>query len=86
MSHDEEDTRTYEVVVNHEEQYSIWLKGRDLPAGWQTVGKSGPKSDCLEYIDKVWTDMRPLSLRKHMEAFAAQQSVTDAANASSTSA
>ncbi|GCE28519.1 MbtH family protein [Dictyobacter alpinus] len=69
MAHDEqEDTTIYKVVVNHEEQYSIWFADRELPLGWKEVGKSGPKSECLEYIKEVWTDMRPLSLRKHMEA------------------
>lgn len=71
MHNEEEDTRTYDVVVNHEEQYSIWLKGRPLPAGWTAVGKSGLKAECLAYIDEVWTDMRPLSLRRHMEAYEA---------------
>ena len=70
MREDDEDTRTYDVVINHEEQYSIWLSGRPIPAGWQAVGKSGLKTECLEYIERVWTDMRPLSLRKHMEALA----------------
>jgi MbtH protein len=73
VHNDEEDTRTYDVVMNHEEQYSIWVKGRELPAGWVTVGKSGLKAECLQYIEEVWTDMRPLSLRKHMEAFEAEQ-------------
>lgn len=59
-----EDTRTYEVVVNHEEQYSIWLADKEVPAGWKKIGKSGPKSECLDYIAQVWTDMTPLSLRK----------------------
>lgn len=61
------DTKIYKVVINHEEQYSIWPVERDNPLGWKNVGKSGTKSDCLEYIDEVWTDMRPLSLRAHME-------------------
>ena len=65
---DVEDKTTYLVVVNHEEQYSIWPDYKDMPKGWRAVGKSGPKSECLEYIGQVWTDMRPLSLRKHMEA------------------
>ena len=60
---EEADTQTYEVVVNDEEQYSIWLTGRPVPAGWRTVGKSGPNADCLAYVKEVWTDMRPLSLR-----------------------
>ena len=57
----------YEVVVNHEEQYSIWPLGRELPLGWSAVGKNGNKDECLAYIKEVWTDMRPLSLRKHMQ-------------------
>jgi MbtH protein len=66
-SDDTEDARTYDVVVNHEEQYSIWLAGKELPLGWTRVGKTGQKKECLDYIGEVWTDMRPLSLRKHME-------------------
>lgn len=64
---DEEDSTTYTVVVNHEEQYSIWPAYREIPAGWQATSKSGPKAECLSYIDQVWTDMRPLSLRKQMD-------------------
>jgi len=56
----------FNVVVNHEEQYSIWPADREPPAGWRTVGKSGPKKECLAYIQEVWTDMRPLSLRQRM--------------------
>jgi MbtH protein len=68
MSMSQEDEKTpYRVVVNHEEQYSIWPVGRELPAGWNDVGKSGSKAECLEYIEQVWTDMRPLSLRKQMD-------------------
>lgn len=63
---DEEDTRTYKVVLNHEEQYSIWLADRENPLGWNDAGKSGTKAECLEYIKDVWIDMRPLSLRKKM--------------------
>jgi uncharacterized protein YbdZ (MbtH family) len=65
---DKEDTTIYEVVVNHEEQYSIWPDYKETPLGWKCVGKSGPKAECLAYIKEVWTDMRPLSLRKNMEA------------------
>jgi MbtH protein len=65
MSDDErEDTTTYRVVVNHEEQYSIWPTFKEIPAGWKDVGKQGPKAECLAYIEEVWTDMRPLSLRR----------------------
>ena len=65
---DGEDRRIYKVVVNHEEQYSIWPADRENPLGWSDAGKSGPKAECLTYIKEVWTDMRPLSLRKKMEA------------------
>lgn len=74
MQRDEEDTTIYKVVVNHEEQYSIWPADRDNPLGWLDVGKVGPKADCLAYIKEVWTDMRPLSLRKKMEEAAQQAS------------
>ncbi len=62
----QEDTRTYKVVINHEEQYSIWSVERDNPLGWRDAGKSGTKAECLDYIKEVWTDMRPLSLRNKM--------------------
>jgi MbtH protein len=57
----------YEVVVNDEQQYSIWFADRDRPAGWHLVGKRGSKAECLAHIEQVWTDMRPLSLRRQME-------------------
>jgi uncharacterized protein YbdZ (MbtH family) len=63
----DEDKEIYRVVVNHEEQYSIWPEYRDMPLGWRDVGVSGTKQICLDHIEKVWTDMRPLSLRKKME-------------------
>lgn len=63
----QDDTRQYKVVINHEEQYSIWFAERENPLGWKDVGKSGTKQECLAYIKEVWTDMRPLSLRKKME-------------------
>lgn len=75
---DEEDKTTYKVVVNHEEQYSIWPADRENPPGWNDVGKQGLKPECLAYIKEVWTDMRPLSLRKHMEEVARQQSANGA--------
>jgi len=61
-----DDDRHYEVVRNNEDQYSIWPTGLTIPAGWETVGKSGPKPECLEFIKEVWTDMRPSSLREAM--------------------
>jgi MbtH protein len=71
MAWEEEDTRIYKVVMNHEEQYSIWPADREIPSGWKGVGKSGSKAECLAYIKEVWTDMRPLSVRKRMESAAA---------------
>jgi MbtH protein len=68
MSRDEgEDTTIYKVVVNHEEQYSLWPAERENALGWSDAGKSGKKDECLAYIKEVWTDMRPLSLRKKMD-------------------
>jgi MbtH protein len=64
---DEEDTRDYKVVVNHEEQYSIWLTHKPNPLGWLDVGPSGKKDVCLKFIGEIWTDMRPLGLRRKME-------------------
>jgi MbtH protein len=64
VANDDEDQDRYTVVVNHEEQYSIWPVGRAMPAGWREVGYQGGKDDCLAHIDVVWTDMRPLSLRQ----------------------
>lgn len=63
-----EDNTIYKVVVNHEEQFSIWPADRENPMGWEDAGKVGPKTECLAYIKEVWTDMRPLSLRKKMAA------------------
>ena len=59
----DDDTRQYKVVINHEEQYSIWPADRENPRGWKDVGKQGSKQECLDYIEEVWTDMRPLSAR-----------------------
>ncbi len=71
MSQDyHEDTTIYKVVLNHEEQYSIWPADRENALGWRDAGKRGPKDECLAYIKEVWTDMRPLSLRKKMEEMA----------------
>lgn len=63
-----EDDTIYHVVINHEEQYSIWPEYKDIPRGWRAVGKTGLKQECLEYIREAWTDMRPLSLRQQMAA------------------
>lgn len=63
-----EDTRTYIVLVNHEEQYSLWLADREIPLGWSAVGTPGSREACLAYVREVWTDMTPLSLRTQTRA------------------
>lgn len=68
MSYDEtEDKTIYKVVLNHEEQYSIWPAHKENALGWEDAGKEGLKDECLEYIKEVWTDMRPKSLREKMD-------------------
>jgi MbtH protein len=67
MGEDDAGTLEYEVVCNDEEQYSIWPADKPIPAGWSPVGQRGSKDVCLDYIERVWTDMRPLSLRRAME-------------------
>jgi MbtH protein len=62
-----EDTTIYKVVINDEEQYSIWPADRENALGWKDAGKQGTKAECLAYIEEVWTDMRPRSLRMRME-------------------
>lgn len=67
MSWDEEDNTTYQVVINDEEQYSIWPEYKEIPGGWKALGPKGSQKVCLDYIEDVWTDMRPLSLKRHMQ-------------------
>jgi len=62
----DDESAVFDVVLNHEEQYSIWPADREVPAGWHKEGSSGTKAECLERIKQLWTDMRPLSLRKRM--------------------
>lgn len=69
---EQQDTTSYKVVLNHEEQYSIWPAERENPPGWRDAGKSGSKQVCLAYIKDVWVDMRPLSVRKHLEKFSSK--------------
>lgn len=57
-------SQKYFVVVNHEEQYSIWFADREIPKGWTVVREPDDKENCLEWIKTVWTDMRPLSVRE----------------------
>jgi MbtH protein len=67
MVQERDDDHIYRVVVNDEEQFSIWRADREIPAGWRAEGTEGPRADCLAHIGRIWTDMRPLSLRKRME-------------------
>jgi MbtH protein len=64
---EQNDSRTYKVVINDEEQYSIWPADQTTPDGWRDAGKNGPKDECVTFIRKVWTDMRPASLREKIE-------------------
>ncbi|MCE4069260.1 MULTISPECIES: MbtH family protein [Pseudomonas] len=70
MAFDREDA-VYKVLVNGEEQYSLWPDYKEVPAGWREAGKQGSKADCLAYVEANWTDMRPLSLRQKMDGQAA---------------
>ena len=63
----DDETVRFDVVMNDEEQYSIWPQDREVPAGWRKAGASGTKEECLAYIEETWTDMRPASLRRAMD-------------------
>jgi len=65
---EQDESDLYIVLVNEEEQYSLWLKDNDIPAGWKAVGKEGTRAECGAYVNEVWKDMRPRSLRLHMDA------------------
>ncbi|MER5387375.1 MbtH family NRPS accessory protein [Streptomyces sp. NPDC002688] len=67
MADEQTDDRVYRVVLNDEEQYSIWAADRDLPAGWHAEGTEGTRQKCLDRIEEVWTDLRPAGLRRRME-------------------
>lgn len=71
------DDTQMKVVINHEEQYSIWPADRDNPLGWRDAGKVGSKEECLAYVEQVWTDMRPLSLRQYMAQVTDQEAPAD---------
>jgi uncharacterized protein YbdZ (MbtH family) len=62
----DDDSVIFIVVINEEEQYSIWPEFKAIPDGWRSAGKSGTKAECLAHIREVWTDMRPASLRRHL--------------------
>jgi MbtH protein len=65
---EQDDKRIYIVLVNEEEQYSLWPKDKEIPPGWNFAGMEGTEADCVSYVDATWIDMRPLSLRKKMDA------------------
>jgi MbtH protein len=67
MNNDTQDIQ-YQVLINDEEQYSLWPAANEVPAGWRSVGKEGGKQECMDYVDEMWTDMRPRSLRERMDA------------------
>jgi MbtH protein len=73
---EQEDETIYQAVVNDEEQYSIWPADRELPLGWKAAGKTATKAEVLAWIEEVWTDMRPLSLRRKMEEMQREQGGT----------
>ena len=77
-----DDHITYKVVLNHEEQYSIWPADRENAPGWRDAGQAGTKAECLAYIERVWTDMRPLSLRRQMEEAERGEEPSDASGSS----
>ncbi|MGI5499243.1 MbtH family protein [Lentzea sp. CA-135723] len=60
----DDENAEYFVVVNDEEQYSLWPADRELPNGWRADGPARPRADCLDHIELVWTDMRPKSVRE----------------------
>ena len=72
MAFDREDA-LFKVLVNHEEQYSLWPDYKAVPTGWRETGQRGSKAECLTYVEREWTDMRPLSLRQAMDVQAAGQ-------------
>jgi MbtH protein len=74
----DEDGR-YQVLINDEEQYSLWPAGHEVPAGWRPAGKEGTREECSAWVDEVWTDMRPRSLREQMDGGLRQQEAGTAA-------
>jgi len=63
----------YRVVVNHEDQYSIWPAAKSIPAGWRGIGDPDSRENCLNKIADLWTDMRPASIRATEQSATASQ-------------
>ncbi|NEC91733.1 MbtH family NRPS accessory protein [Streptomyces sp. SID12501] len=59
----EDDSADYLVLVNNEQQHSIWPSGLGIPIGWTAVCEARPRQECLEYVETHWTDMRPAGIR-----------------------
>ncbi|MHC2585554.1 MbtH protein [Bradyrhizobium diazoefficiens] len=72
----EHSAQAFKVVVNHEDQYSLWPAARDLPLGWMEAGATGSREQCLAFIRQTWTDMRPNSLRQRMDAGTAHRTTS----------
>ncbi len=85
MRDEAEDTTIYKAVINHEEQFSIWPAHKPNPLGWRDGGKTGTKKECLDYIEEVWTDMRPLSVRLQMQRLEAEREKSSLAQSGSQS-
>ena len=68
MSDDGAEDGRYLVVINDEEQYSVWPQDREIPTGWKPAGKSGSREECLDYIEDAWTDITPRSVQERMDA------------------
>jgi MbtH protein len=67
MAFEDDDAGTYVVLINDEEQYSLWPERKSVPAGWKLTGFKGPKAACVSHVDETWIDMRPKSLREAMD-------------------
>lgn len=63
----DDDAGEFFVLVNDEEQYSLWPTFVDVPAGWRVAFGAAARTDCLDYVEQTWTDMRPRSLREAMD-------------------
>lgn len=64
----DDDKGTFYVLVNDEEQYSLWPAFADVPAGWRVVFGESERAQCLDFVEKTWTDLRPRSLREATQA------------------
>lgn len=68
----DDEATVFVVLVNDEDQYSLWPRFKEIPAGWKQVGPTGSKEECLKFVEANWIDMRPRSLREAKEAASRQ--------------